>query len=1398
MNAQEVYFIKYNNNIDKEGIEQKIIKNNLSPKTILKSNTPELSIERIANNVGIDDEDISRIVKVTAKGEINLENYLEGLKNSDPTIQYVQKASIYELDIVPDDSLVAEQWALKNIKAFEAWDISSGTKPVLLCIIDTGIDYLHPDLKNKIYVNNEEIGIDGLGNDKRTNGIDDDQNGFIDDWQGWDFTDRIGFPFDSTGGDYLTWDNNPMDENGHGTIVAGVAGAVANNSTGIAGIAGFANNISLLNLRAFDPLGFGEEDDVAAAILYAVEMGAKVINMSFGDKVFSYVLRDVIKYAYSQGVVLIGSSGNSNSAEPHYPSGYSEVISVGSSTKEDRVSQFSNFGSTLDMIAPGSEIRTTAMGNSYTVQSGTSLSCPYVSSSAALILSEQNFTNEEIKQILKSTSDDVDKFGWDEKSGAGRLNLYKALSILAPANIKINKPLQDFATNQDSLKINVTVLSPYFVSYNLFVGSGLNPKSWDPISSSSNNQVLNENILTLNINNLSEGSYTLRLAVTLNTGVLTEERINFHIIRTTPKLEIVGEGPVYYGEKSTILVEAYSSQRSIVRMYYREKGLSEFDFITLDGFATNNQFVKQLHYGFIPKQIVKANTVYEVYFEAENMAGLKAAIDNGNNYFEYKTESGFKLTNYNKLLFKLPRGNLFAEPVNFLSSNYSELLFNEFYPTPDTIYYSLYHFENEMLNKIDSIAARFPRSIGDFNGNGKIDLLGGWYLDAYIDEQFSTNSFKFQNKQLFENRNSPTLIAKDINNDGNTEILWKEDDTSIGISRIANNFSSTPIAKLENFSFVDSLDISYEFVNHINSNLVFADANNDGIEEIWFYDKDGDLLSYKILSNGRFEKGDSLITRLYGLNGNVFDEGDFNGDGEDEIAVVLETKNIANNYILLVFNFRNNNLNILLQKTFLDQSMEFGGFNFSKVYQSLRFVDLDNDNNDEIVLNLFPYLYVFKNSLSGGDVIFYKEGVNNQSIFSGDINQNGLKEIVLQHPEGNLFYEFGGQITASQPNSLTGYSIDSAQIFLFWESSAERHYIYKGTSINNIFLYDSVFTNHYTDSSGINKNKNYYYKIKSYDTKFQIPISNFTSVLEIYSHEPAKIISASNNTRNSVLVSFSERINNTIENLKSFEIVNLGSPRSVAPSSQYSYLITFDSDIPLGNNKLVVRKLNDFFGSPIHDDTLSFNVDEVTESSQFFISSHEIINPYLIKIVFNYEVDENTISNKSNYTFQPANNIKAIKVENRDKRIIYIELEKNKPVGSIGRQYTLKIENLHSSQSTGYIEINSGAGGTIVLTDFAEDLSKVYVYPNPAKIGSGVENITFANLPQRAKISIWNLNGEHINDLEETDGDGGAAFNLRDKNNLILSSGIYIYRITRNNDSDEEIEEMVGKFAVIR
>jgi hypothetical protein len=1384
--SQVTYFVKYRSYVSLAGINQKVETQSIFPEQTLKKTSPgQILIDHFARNLGAGDEVLSRIIKVVVKNPSDTTAFLQNIR-SDASVEYVQRSNIYKIDYTPNDSLISRQWALAKIDAFDAWNISQGSDSLLLGIIDTGIDYKHPDLKNKIFYNPGETGLDKNGNDKRFNGIDDDGNGFIDDYMGFDFTDRVGFPFDSAAGDYLNWDNDPNDENGHGTAIAGIAAAETNN---ISGIAGTAPKIKILNIRAFDPSGNGDEDDVAAAILYAIKMGARVINMSFGDDSFSYVLRDVIKYAYSKNIVMVASSGNSGDDSPHYPSGYSEVISVGNSTIDDYVASSSSYGSTLDLVAPGTSILTTDKSGSYSEVSGTSAAAPFVSAAASLILSSGIYTNEEVKQILKSTSDDIEEPGWDIRSGAGRLNLFRALSVLAPSVIKLNYPGQDFATLQDTLQISATVLSPYFLKYDLLVGKGLNPESWNYLIQNGQNQFANKNIYTLNIKSFPDTSYCLRLVVYLNNGRTMEERVDFHIVRIPPKIELISMGPAFYGSTTTILSALYTNELTTAKMYYRLEGTSNFDFITLDGFNTNNKFVKQYHYGFIPLQLIQPNSTYQIYFEAENLVGLKTKLDNNGAYFTFNSTFNLKPSPEHELPYNLPPGSIYQNPLNITSPDSNEIAFRHLNDLTTTDFYKL---TNNSFVKFDSLKDIIVQDYGDFNNNGKKDLLGLFVYNGYLLEQADPNSSNFITTYSDTSGHFWPILAKDIDNDGKTEVLAVSSDSSISIWKVTKDLKVSDSVKLVNFSPKGSEDNVFDSPHAVVTNM-----DGDGKNEIWMVDKDGDIFDYIIDGQNKFTKGKVFSTGFLGSTA-YLTSGDYNGDGKKELAVLIhsvEDIDIAPFYRLLIFNIISDSMNILYDEAFIDPASEFNS-SFQKADNSIRFSDIDNDGKEELILFTFPNSYIFKYNDGENDIISYKENINSNSIFVGDLNKNGVKEIAFPTSNKIIFSEFTLSNQAAVPLNLSGYSIDSSTIKLSWEGEGDKFYIYKGSAINKLDLVDSVSIDQYVDKNVV-KGEYYFYALQAHDILKQKPLSNISSVASVYSHTPGKLIEAKSNTPNSVRLQFSEKVNTTIDNLNSFEVVGIGSPNSAVPSDQYSYLLSYKDNLPVGTNSVLIHNLKDYYGSVIPQDTLSFLVDSLTQKEEFFISSYEIPNHSLIKLTFNLDVDKGSAFNISNYRFDPPNNISSIEVDPSDPKVIYLKLDGKKPVGSIGIEYKLKIQNLISSASTGNIKINSGAGSDVVLTDYAKDLSGVYVYPNPVK-ASRESKLTFANLPQRAKITIFNINGKQISELEEKDGNGGVDYDLKDRSGVELSSGIYIFRVVELDNSNNEIGTTVGKFAVIK
>ena len=322
--------------------------------------------------------------------------------------------------VIPDDTAFASQWGLHNtgqrgtpdadIDAPEAWASGTGSASVIVAVIDTGVNYNHPDLAGNIFTNPGETGTDADGRDKRSNGIDDDGNGFVDDWHGWDF---VG-----------SGDNDPYDGHGHGTHCAGILGAVGNNTRGVSGVSW---NISILPLKSLNDQGSGRDSDIIEAFLYAESMGIKITSNSYGDSADNLALEDVIAQS---GMLNVFAAGNSGDDSPQYPAYNSSdnIIAVAATDYNDNLASFSNYDQIhVDLAAPGVQIISTYQ-NAYSYSDGTSMATPFVAGAAALIsVKRPDYSPLQIKQVLLNSVDEKPSLQGKILTG-GRLNLFEALN----------------------------------------------------------------------------------------------------------------------------------------------------------------------------------------------------------------------------------------------------------------------------------------------------------------------------------------------------------------------------------------------------------------------------------------------------------------------------------------------------------------------------------------------------------------------------------------------------------------------------------------------------------------------------------------------------------------------------------------------------------------------------------------------------------------------------------------------------------------------------------------------------------------------------------------------------------------------------------------------------------
>lgn len=433
------------------------------------------------------------------------------------SVNYAEYIPVNDLYYTPNDPDLSLQWNLSKINAAAAWDIYQGSNKVKVAVVDDAILSSHQDLQTNIYTNMFEI---------PGNGIDDEGNGYIDDVNGWDVADN---------------DNNPEPPAAsttnsvftHGTHCAGIVAATTDNSTGIASI-GF--NIHIIPVKTLADATPGPSlTNPYSGVLYAIAADADVISMSWGGSVFSATNQSIFDLAYANDIVCVAAAGNSNTSAPMYPASYNHIISVAASDNNDTKASFSNYGTAIDVTAPGVNIYSTLAGStsSYGNLSGTSMACPLVAGLCGLMRSYNLSKDVDfVENCLKSTTDNI--YGVNPsfigQLGTGRINAYQALLCMS------GPPVAQFTTS------SVNVCQGTAVQFTDISYAGPTTWIWSFPGGTPSTSSLQNPIVTYN----SNGTYNVSLIATNTLGSDTLTQTNY-ITVAQPTGTISGGGIINPG-----------------------------------------------------------------------------------------------------------------------------------------------------------------------------------------------------------------------------------------------------------------------------------------------------------------------------------------------------------------------------------------------------------------------------------------------------------------------------------------------------------------------------------------------------------------------------------------------------------------------------------------------------------------------------------------------------------------------------------------------------------------------------------------------------------------------------------------------------------------------------------
>ncbi|MGA0044831.1 MAG: S8 family serine peptidase [Candidatus Kapaibacteriota bacterium] len=1341
----------------------------------------------------------------------------------DPAVEDLRPLARFQLHAAPElaaltnDSLSTEQYALPLVGAAAAWTIATG-QGIRVGIVDTGIDWEHPDLADQLAVSAAEdvngngrfepwpstMQRDGIYGD--LDGVDNDGNGYVDDVIGYDFVDQS---VRNLGDDQMR-DPVPFDEQGHGTSVAGVVAARANNQIGIAGL---AYNARLVTLRAFDATGNADEDDLAAAIVYAALNGVQVLNYSFGDVVDAPILADAIRFADAMGCVQISSAGNTGTISQQYPASYPEILAVAATNSANQRAPFSSTGTMVGMAAPGQSIITTAVGGRYRSASGTSFAAPYVAATAAMLLQQNpGRTPADIRALLIASSLDTGPTGWDEDVGNGVLRADAALQLGSSGGAG-NLVLADLRSNQrfdaGSAPVNVrgSAIMPLQQTYRLLLGRGLSPSVWTELGVSE--QAVKNGVLgVLAPAQLPSDRYTLRLEAEQRDGrvIAVHRRIRVDSSTTfaIAKLEVHG---AWNTDRRCLSVLVQSTQPSMCRVVV----VLASDTLVI---SSQRRSGRTHTFAIDPAPYASRGTLH-VQVWPSGMLSVEAA-----DVAVVDTMVSFDLGNEAAPGMEAWRTTTTAPFAGYLLNDVRDL-----YGT-GAPYFVMSDLSSGGFGRMLTVSRDqqgwgyrdstsdvwIPRAIGDANGDGQLDVFAHVVGQARLYTAASPGGNPFETTLFSSNDGSRNAAGMaDIDGDGVDDLLLLSND---GVEVLAYNagsgaFESMGLAVNPTAPRPGNLD------NRVDEISVAAgDFDNDGRMEIAFGDTDGDLIISEWMgTNFRTE----FVAEGVGVGGSGYiTAADVDGDGVPEIVHgVPDDPNAGADleygrqlWSWCVYRSPRSDAYDTLWHDY------FNGVRYGSGYRNgLGAGQLDDVPGDEVILCVFPRLYVF--SLRNGRMVprLYTTGAASPRMLTYDVDNNGRPNLGFGRTAEGIgsmvnvaFLEYvpaTSGLPAAAGLRARYVTPDTALVDWMPVQQAERYVVEGFNHDVSAWTVRDTVRGTSVRTAAFSSDAQWSVRVTA------LPDGAPSSAVSLwYSPEPATFVRVASEPHVTELaqglqlrIQYSKPLAERGVDPMLFRLEPAGggasvTGRTVVLASDDTYVVTFPAvDWLTTSVVLSVGGFADLTGFPVMPTSnVSVPLRTAPPAPELLVVGLEQVSATSVTVVFSEPVDASA-QDVSAYELLPQHLSRSAisRAERVDDRKVRLLFDVTAPLAALGVTYTITVSNV---QSVFGAPITTGAGNSASFVLTASALTNVFAYPQPVRLSTDVQ-VTFANLTPQATIEILDQRFNRVALITETDANGGASWDLRDGTGTPVPPGVYLYRV-KGTVQEARYDSGLGKLMIQR